>query len=208
MRRACIRAVRSMVTGGSGYGMLRWRSRLARKAPWWLAPAALVLWSACSGPARGPEVALAPGESRAFTGTWSASGSRNTLRLGPDHRASIVSLTGSLLLTGSRGLGIGFQAEIIGMSDNLTGGQGHCVWTDERGDQIFSELRGGPLGSGSAFVGTITGGTGRYAGLTGEYRFRWKYVIDTEDGVISGRTDDLVGRAQAPASTPAGKPAG
>jgi hypothetical protein len=119
-----------------------------------------------------------------------------------------VSLTGSLLLTGPRGLGIGFQAQVIGMSDDRTGGQAHCVWTDERGDQIFSELRGGPLGSGSAFVGTITGGTGRYVGLTGEYRFRWKYVIDSEDGVISGRTDDLVGRAQAPASTPAGKTAG
>ena len=76
------------------------------------------------------------------------------------------------------------------------------------GDQIFSELRGGPVGSGSVFVGTITGGTGRYAGLTGEYRFRWKYVIDTEEGVISGRTDDLVGRVQAPASNPAGKTAG
>ena len=197
----------SMVAGGSGHGLLRWRSRLARGA-WWLVPAALVLWSACSGPPRGREGALAPGESRAFAGTWSASGSRNTLRLGPDHRASIVSLTGSLLLTGPRGLGIGFQADVIGMSDNLTGGQGHCVWTDERGDQIFSELRGGPVGSGSVFVGTITGGTGRYAGLTGEYRFRWKYVIDTEEGVISGRTDDLVGRVQAPASNPAGKTAG
>jgi hypothetical protein len=207
MRRALIRAMRSMVADGSGHGMRPWRSRLAR-APWWLAPAALVLWSACSGPARDPEVALAPGESRGFTGTWSASGSRNTLRLGPDHRVSIVSLTGSLLLTGPRGLGIGFQAEVIGMSDNLTGGQGYCVWTDERGDQVFSELRGGPVGSGSVFVGTITGGTGRYAGLTGEYRFRWKYVIDTEEGVISGRTDDLVGRAQAPASKPAGKTAG
>jgi hypothetical protein len=203
-----MRGASSKVAGGSGHGMLRWRSRLARGAPWWLVPAALVLWSACSGPSRGPEGALAPGESRAFAGTWSASGSRNTLRLGPDHRASIVSLTGSLLLTGARGLGIGFQADVIGMADNLTGGQGHCVWTDERGDQIFSELRGGPVGSGSVFVGTITGGTGRYAGLTGEYRFRWKYVIDTEGGVISGRTDDLVGRVQAPASNPAGKTAG
>lgn len=188
--------------------MSRWRSGLTARGWWWLAPAVLVLWSACSGPARGPEAALAPGESRVFSGTWSASGSRHTLRLGPDHRASIVSLTGSLLLTGQRGLGIGFQAEVIGMSDSRTGGIGHCVWTDERGDQVFSEIKGGPLGSGSLFEGTITGGTGRYAGLTGEYRFRWKYVIYAEEGVISGRTDDLVGRAQAPASKPTGKTAG
>jgi len=59
--------------------------------------------------------------------------------------------------------------------------------------------KGDPIRSGGVFVGTITGGTGRYAGLTGEYRFRWKYVIDAEQGHISGRTDDLVGRALAPA---------
>ena len=176
--------------------------------PWWLAPAVLVFWSACSGPARGPEVTLTPGESRAFTGTWSASGNRHTLQLGPGRRASVVSLTGSLLLTGRRGLGIGFQAEVVGMSDSLTGGQGRCVWTDERGEQIFSELRGGPVGTGNTFVGTIIGGTGRYAGLTGEYRFRWQYVIDSGDGVISGRTVDLEGHVQAPAAAPAGKTAG
>ena len=170
--------------------------------------AVLVLGGACSGPAKGPEGTLAPGESRTFTGTWSASGSRHTLRLGPDHRASIVSLTGSLLLTGQRGLGVGFQAEVIGMSDSLTGGMGRCVWTDERGDQVFSELTGEPIATGRVFVGRIIGGTGRYAGLTGEYRFHWKYVIDDEDGVVSGRTVDLEGRVQAPATGPGGRTAG
>ena len=116
-----------------------------------------------------------------------------------------MDLSGSLLLTGRRGLGIGFRAEIIGMADSDSGGQGRSVWTDERGDQVFSELTGGQVGTGRAFVGRIVGGTGRYAGLTGEYRFRWKFVIDTEDGVISGQTVDLEGRAQAP---PAGKTGG
>ena len=188
--------------------MFGMRSVVAARVPWWFGPVVLVLWSACSGPAKGSDVTLAPGESRAFTGTWSASGSRHTLRLGPGRQASIVSLSGSLLLTGQRGLGVGFQAEVVGMSDSLTGGQGRCVWTDERGEQVFSELRGGPVGTGSDFVGTIIGGTGRYAGLRGEYRFRWQYVIDAEDGVISGRTVDLEGRVQAPLSSPAGKTAG
>jgi hypothetical protein len=165
----------------------------------WLFVSLALLGSACSPPARPPEAALPPGERRDFSGTWSASGSRQTLRLGPDNHASIVNLSGSVLLTGSRGLGIGFQAEVIGMSDTLTGARGHCVWTDQRGDQVYSEIKGDPIRSGGVFVGTITGGTGRYAGLTGEYRFRWKYVIDAEQGNISGRTDDLVGRAQAPA---------
>jgi hypothetical protein len=167
----------------------------------------LVLGSACSERAKSPDASLAPGESRTFKGTLSASGSRHTLRLGPEHKASIVSLSGSLLLTGQRGLGVGFRAEVIALSDSRSGGQGRCVWTDERGDQVFSDIAGAPVGTGGAIVGTITGGTGRYAGLTGEYRFHWEYVIDTEEGAISGRTVDIEGRVQAAAGGPAGKTA-
>jgi hypothetical protein len=159
-----------------------------------------LLAAACSGPGPGPGDAPAPGESRTFEGTWSASGTRQTLHLERGHKASILRLTGSLLLTGRRGLGIGFQAEAIGMSDSLTGGVGHAVWTDERGDQVFSELKGQPLGTGSHVVGTITGGTGRYAGVTGEYQLRWQYVIESDDGTISGRAVDLKGRVTAPAT--------
>ncbi len=47
-------------------------------------------------------------------------------------------------------------------------------------------------------MGTITGGTGRYAGLEGEYSFTWQYVIAREDGagVIQGRAADLSGRVR------------
>lgn len=181
------------------------RSRLGAVRPGLLAMFVLLLGGACSEKAQGPAVpTLAPGESRTFTGTWSASGSRHTLRLGSDHRASIVSLSGSMLLTGSRSLGIGFKAEAIGLSDSRTGARGRAVWTDQRGDQIFSDIEGGPMGSGSTVVGTIIGGTGRYAGLTGEYRFRWEYVIDAEEGAISGRTVDLAGRVQAPPAKASG----
>jgi hypothetical protein len=140
-----------------------------------------------------------PGETRTFEGTWSASGSRRTLELGPGHKASIFSLTGSLLLTGERGLGVGFQGDVIGFSDSTAGGTGQCVWTDERGDKIFSQLRGQPLGTGAQVTGTITGGTGRWAGLTGEYELHWQYVIDGDDGTFNGRAVGLKGRVTAPA---------
>jgi len=165
----------------------------------------LLLVTACSAPPKGAQGALAPGESRTFEGTWSASGTRQTLRLEPGHQASILSLTGSLLLVGQGGLGVGFRAEVIGISDSQTGGDGRCVWTDERGDQVFSRLRGQPIGTGSQVVGAITGGTGRYAGLTGEYEFRWRYVIDTEDGAVSGQTVDLKGRVTAPPAGTTGR---
>ena len=166
---------------------------------------AALIWliaAACSGPAVDPRSAPAPGETRTFEGTWSASGSRHTLELERGHKASILILTGSLLLTGERGLGVGFQGEAIGFSDSLTGGTGQCVWTDERGDKVFSQLRGQPFGTGSHVTATITGGTGRWEGLTGEYELRWQYVIEGDDGTITGRAVGLKGRVTMPGGAP------
>jgi hypothetical protein len=165
----------------------------------WLGVALVVLVAAaCSGQANDARSAPTAGETRTFEGTWSASGSRRTLELERGHRASIFSLTGSLLLTGERGLGVGFQGDVIGFSDSVAGGTGQCVWTDDRGDKIFSQLRGESLGTGSHVTGAITGGTGRWAGVTGEYELRWQYVIESDDGTISGRAVGLKGRATIP----------
>ena len=155
-----------------------------------------LLGFACSGPPASPPRASAPGEWREFEGNLSATGSRRTLALEPGHQASTFNLSGSLLLTGAQGLGIGFRAEIIGLADSQTGGVARAVWTDERGDQVFSELRGSADATGTQIAATITGGTGRYAGVTGEYELRWRWVVQTEDGVISGRTESLKGRAK------------
>jgi len=168
--------------------------------PWFGAALVLLLAAACSGQANDVRSAPAPGETRTFEGTWSASGSRSTLALEPGHKASIFNLTGSLLLTGERGLGVGFQGEAIGFSDSKAGGTGQCVWTDQRGDKIFSQLRGESLGTGSRVTGTIIGGTGRWVGLTGEYELHWQYVIEADDGTISGRAVGLKGRVTLPAT--------
>jgi hypothetical protein len=178
---------------------IAWRIAVARMPG--LGVALLVLFTAaCSERAPGSAGVPTPGESRTFEGTWSASGSLQTLRLERGHKASIVSLTGSLLLTGQGGLGVGFQGEVIGLSDSLTGGVGRCVWTDEHGDKVFSELKGEPLGTGSHVTGTITGGTGRYAGATGSYELQWQYVIASDDGSVSGRAIGLKGRVTLPAA--------
>lgn len=105
-------------------------------------------------------------------------------------------MSGSLLLTGEQKLGVGFRAQAIGFSESLSGMQGRCVWTDERGDQVYSELKGEAVGSGNRIAGTFQGGTGRYAGVTGNYSFRWQYVVDSDDGSVSGRAVDFRGRAR------------
>ena len=78
-----------------------------------------------------------------------------------------------------------------------TGLVGRAVWTDERGDRIFSDLTGAPVATGNRIAGAITGGTGRYAGAQGTYEFSWQYVIEAEAGAISGRAVGLRGRLRA-----------
>jgi hypothetical protein len=85
---------------------------------------------------------------------------------------------------------------MIGLVDSATGLQGLSVWTDERGDQVFSELRGEGTAEKNHITGTILGGTGRYAGATGSYAFSWQSVMETEDGSIQGRAVDLKGRVR------------
>lgn len=159
-----------------------------------LALLAFLLASACGGPAKGPESVPPPGTWRSFEGTGSATGHRQTLHLGPDRIVSIANLSGSLLLVGERRLGEGFRVDVIGTTDSLKGATAWCVWTDSRGDKVFSEFRGGPISTGARFTGTLLGGTGRYAGVTGEYEFDWQYVIESGEGNIQGRITGLRGR--------------
>jgi len=175
--------------------------------PRWVVLAPLLLTAACSQPTVPSPGIPATSEWHTFEGTWSASGTRQTLNLGSNHRASIFDLTGSLLLTGDRGLGVGFRAQAIGFTDSLRGMQGRCVWTDERGDKVYSELKGEFVATGNHIVGTFLGGTGRYAGVTGEYSFQWRFVVESEDGTVSGRAVDLNGRARLgpAAAAPAGE---
>jgi hypothetical protein len=162
----------------------------------WVALTLLLFAAGCSRPPVLTVETPSRGEWHTFQGNWSAAGTRQTLSLEANHRASIFDLAGSLLLTGGQGLGVGFQARAIGFTDSLTGMQGRCVWTDERGEKIYSELKGEFVAAGNHIVGTIQGGTGRYAGVTGEYSFEWRFIVESEDGTVSGRAVDLKGRAR------------
>lgn len=162
---------------------------------------ALLLAAAC-GPAAPPQAsATAASETRQYTGTWTATGTRQTLQLGADRRASTFRLTGSLLLHGEQRPAVGFKAEVIGLTDSVTGMQARAVWTDAHGEKVFSELRGAGNDPGRLIQGTVTGGTGRYAGVSGEYTFQWQILMDTEDGTVSGRVVDMKGWARLPAAT-------
>ena len=133
---------------------------------------------------------------RAFEGTWSAAGRRQTVAVEGGVTAAIVEMSGAVVLTSGEGLSRGFSGEAIGFDDGLGVSVGRAVWTDDNGDRVFSRLKGEPLETGRTIVGTITGGTGRYAGLEGEYSFTWQYVVAAGDGAIQGRAVRLGGRVR------------
>ncbi len=81
-------------------------------------------------------------------------------------------------------------------NDSATGMVGRAVWTDERGDHVYSELRGDGIATSNRIVGTFLGGSGRYAGATGTYEFSWRFVLENEDGSVQGQSSDLKGRAR------------
>jgi hypothetical protein len=152
-----------------------------------------------------PEAAgqgAAPAEWRAFEGSWSVSGKRATVPIEGGATAAVVEVSGAVVLTAAGGLSRGFRGEAVGLDDGQGVSLGRAVWTDEHGDRLFSRLKGEPLETGRRIVGTITGGTGRYAGLEGEYAFTWKYVLSGEDGAIQGRAVRLEGRVRPKAALP------
>jgi hypothetical protein len=139
---------------------------------------------------------------RAFEGSWAVSGQRYTVPVEGGATAAIVEASGAVALAKADGLSHGFRGEAVTFDDGRGVSLGRAVWTDEHGDRLFSRLQGEPLETGKRIVGTITGGTGRYAGLEGEYSFTWQYVLSAEAGAIQGRAGRLQGRVRRKATAP------
>jgi hypothetical protein len=170
-----------------------------------LAVVGLFVASACNG---APQRSLSlpeRGEWHEFEGTWTAAGSRCIMRLGNDRQASTANWSGSLLLAGPSRPAVGFRAEAIVLNDTVTGLIGRAVWTDEHGDQAYSDLRGQGTATNNKIVGTFLGGTGRYSGAEGTYEFSWRFVLENEDGNVQGQSSGFKGRVRIgsrQASTP------
>jgi len=162
----------------------------------------LMAVSACNTRSPRSTSRTANAEWHEFQGTWTAAGNRYVLHLGADRRASIANLAGSLLLAGASRPAIGFRAEAIVLNDSVTGMVGRAVWTDEHGDETYSELRGEGTATGNKLVGTFLGGTGRYLGATGTYELSWRFVLESEDGTVQGQSIGLRGRVRVSSLQP------
>ena len=168
--------------------------------------AALLVSIACLALSAWSQATSDEGEWREFQGTCTAVGKRDVVPLGGDRHASVADLNGSLVLSGPLRPAVGFHAKAIVLNDSLTGLVGRAAWTDEWGDQVFSELRGEITATGNRLFGTFLGGSGRYAGATGSYEFSWRYMLEGDDGTVQGQCLGLKGqvRIAAPPHAPRG----
>jgi hypothetical protein len=118
------------------------------------------------------------------------------MQLDGDRRASVLILRGSLVLSGRARPGVGFESEAIVFNDSATGMVGRAVWTDEKGEHLYSELQGSGTASNNKITGNFVGGTGRYTGVTGTYDFSWRFVLADEEGNVQGQSMGLKGQAR------------
>jgi hypothetical protein len=103
------------------------------------------------------------------------------------------------------GLGRGLLGRMIGYDDGGALLAGRAVFTDEKGDHIFCSLKAEPIETGRKATATITGGTGRFAGIEGSFSFAWQYVVGADDDEISIRTVDVEGRTRRGSSGEGGR---
>ena len=164
------------------------RSAAARTGVLATAIAALALSAGAQSPA--------PDGWRAFKATWTFSGERQLLPTEGGRPASIVHVQGTMTITSGEGLGRGFLGEAFIFDDGGSLVVGRAVLTDGKGDRIYSSMKAEPVGTGRKATATITGGTGRYAGLEGTFTFAWQYVVSPDSGEIDGRVENIEGRTR------------
>jgi hypothetical protein len=143
-------------------------------------------------PLGGAEPPAPPDGRVAFEATWSAAGQR--LALGAGEREAVAThLSGAFTVLRGEGLRHGFRGEALFYSNGRDVHVGTLVLTDDRGDQVFVDLAGEASVKGTEILGTIRGGTGAWAGISGDFSFRWRQLVRTPDGEIQGLAEGLKG---------------
>jgi hypothetical protein len=106
-----------------------------------------------------------------FSARWVVTGSWRGLGLGGEREIILADLGGRLDVMPDGGALVDLASRCFVFWDSATGGTARCRWKHPSGDEIFSEVEGGLLAQGAPVSGRFVGGTGRYAGISGEFRF-------------------------------------
>jgi len=134
-----------------------------------------------------------------FTGTWIASGQRQTFDFVEGREVGTFELTGHVNLKDEVGEEEDYWAECVGLSDSVAGSTARCVWRSLKGQKAYCVLSGQPLKKGVRVTGEFVGGTGNLKGIGGSFIFTWVSVfINKDQGIFSGQTKDLTGSYRIP----------
>ncbi len=142
-------------------------------------------------------------DSGEFKGSWIANGTRTPFAFGSERQVFIIKITGHVNLHNAPlGKKKDFWAECVGLADSVTGLVGRCVWKDLAGPEVYLAIQSDRLEQGSRVTGTIVGGTGRFAGISGDLSFNWSSVTTQTDAegveTMTGQTKNIAGSYQTP----------
>ena len=134
-----------------------------------------------------------------YSGTWTATGQRETFDFVEGREVGTFKLAGNVSLK-EEFAGIGdFWAECVGLSDSAAGSCVRCVWRSLNGDKAYSVVIGQPLKKGVRVTGEFVGGTNKLKGLSGTFNFTWTSTFtDKSQGIFTGYTRDLKGSYKIP----------
>ena len=149
--------------------------------------------------ATGPVPVAVAQQSGTFSGTWIASGQRQTFEFVEGREVGTFKLKGHVNLQDDVGAVKDYWAECVGLSDSVAGSSARCVWRSMEGEKAYIVLSGQPLKKRVKVSGDFVGGTGSLRGIEGSFTFTWSSVFVNEDqGIFTGHTKDLKGSYKIP----------
>jgi hypothetical protein len=141
-------------------------------------------------------------ESGEFKGTMIANGTRTPFPFGDGRQVFTFKLGGHVNLQTPLGKKKDYWSECVGLADSTTGVVGRCTWKDLDGPEIYLTIQSDKLQQGNQVTGTIVGGSGKLAGISGDLSFNWSSVITQTDaeGIVNvtGQTKNLAGHYRLP----------
>lgn len=138
-------------------------------------------------------------QSGTFSGTWIASGQRQTFDFVEGRKVGTFRLTGHVNLQVEIGEAKDYWAECVGLSDSAAGSSARCTWRSMVGEKVYIVLSGQPLEKRLQVAGEFVGGTGSLQGIGGTFSFTWSSVyVDENQGIFTGQTQDLKGSYKIP----------
>ena len=162
----------------------------------------LVIFVTVAGAAIISVQAVSAEQAGTFTGTWIASGVRQSFDFVEGREVGTFNLAGNVSLKEEFGGIEDFWAECVGLSDSVSGGSARCVWRSLKGEKVYSVISGQPLKEGVKVTGNFVGGTGSLKGVTGSFTFTWLFVFTDKDpkgqDTFTGDTKDLTGSYRIP----------